>query len=350
MNMKMKKLFFFLSLLLLVSCGEQQGFLERFPDYEGKIVGENLPIDSSKIGMLEGLHCDSSYIVALDFHDHKSYSLFSAKTGKLLSRFGEIGKGNMEIPIGCEGSIFENSFVVFGDESRLMASYRFAGDSCSSKCSQTWRYKIDEAQFSQILPLDSQRFVGMGTYKDRYHYLLFDKSNRVLDYGFEIYNAKDEKFNTYGKFLANQGKLARHPKEPKFVGTTNQSSNIDFFSIENGSIKRIKSIQLKNPSYTQEEIMGMNRVIPADDAINGFIDLCATDKYVFALYSGDKLKESHYCSKTILVFDWNGDEKFKINMHNAIYYIAVSGNILYTVENDEKGRHVIRKYELERID
>jgi len=335
-----------LSLLLFVSCGEQQSFLERFPDYDEKLVMENLPIDSSNIGLLEGLHCDSSYIVALDFHDNKSYSLFSAKTGKLLSRFGEIGNGRMEIPIGCEGSIFENSFVVFNDEHRLMASYRFAGDSCSSKCNQIWRYKIDGAQFSQILPLDSQCFVGMGTYKDRYHYLLFDKSNRVLSYDFEIYNAKDGKFNTYGKFLANQGKLARHPKEPKFVGTTNLSSNIDFFSVENGSIKRIKSIQLKNPSYTQEEIMGMSRVIPTDDAINGFIDLCATDKYVFALYSEDGLKESHYCSKTILVFDWSGNEKFKINMPNAIDYISVFGNILYTVEKDEKGRHVIRKIKI----
>ena len=108
----MKKLFFFLSLFLFVSCEELQGFLERFPEYDGKIVKENLPIATENVGLLEGLYCDSAYIVALDFRDDKSYSLFSTKTGKLLSRFGEIGKGHMEIPIGCEGSIYENSLMM----------------------------------------------------------------------------------------------------------------------------------------------------------------------------------------------------------------------------------------------
>lgn len=130
----MRKLFLFLSLLLFVSCKEQQSFLECFPEYYGKIVNEKLPIATGDVGLLEGLHCNSSNIVALDFHDNKSYSLFSSKTGKLLSRFGEIGKGHMEIPIGCEGSVYENSFVIFDDETRFIASYDLLSDSVNSKC------------------------------------------------------------------------------------------------------------------------------------------------------------------------------------------------------------------------
>lgn len=345
----MKKLFFFLSLFLFVSCEELQGFLERFPEYDGKIVKENLPIATENVGLLEGLYCDSAYIVALDFRDDKSYSLFSTKTGKLLSRFGEIGKGHMEIPIGCEGSIYENSFVIFDDETRFVAAYNLLVDSVNSKCDRIHQYKIDGAQLSQIIPLDNNTFVGMGTYKDCYQYFLFDKFNKVLDFAYEIYNASDNKFNTFGKFLSNQGKLVKHPKEAKFVGATKQSTNIDFFSAENEKIKKIKSLRIGNPSFTQTEVMGMSRIIPTDASINGFIDLCASDNYVFALYSEDKLKVSSYRSNIILVFDWDGNEICKIDMNRYIYYIAVWKSTLYTVEKDEKGRHIIKKYELDKL-
>ena len=75
----------------------------------------------------------------------------------------------------------------------------------------------------------------------------------------------------------------------------------------------------------------------------------ASYNYVFALYSEDKLKVSSYRSNIILVFDWDGNEICKIDMNRYIYYIAVWKSTLYTVEKDEKGRHIIKKYELDKL-
>ena len=151
----------------------------------------------------------------------------------------------------------------------------------------------------------------------------------MLDYSYELYNANNEEFNTYQKFLANQGNLVRHPNKKLFAGTVRYSSNMDIFKVDGGKIKHIKSFRMQNPSYTTMQMMGLSRVVPQDDAINGFLDICATEKYILALYSDEKIRVSPYHSKTILVFDWDGNKICRIDMPNNAFYISANGNNIY---------------------
>lgn len=302
-------------------------------------------VNPEQLGMIEGIHANDSLLITLDFHDAKSYSLFNSQSGEMLMRFGEIGHGNNEIPIGCDGIIYNGDFVVFDDEQKIVAKYDIIVDSISVGC-DIIKYKIDDTQLSKIAIVNDSLYLGLGTYKDKYQYVLFDMNGRIFDYDVEIYNSSNKEFNTYHKFLSNQGKIAKHPTRNLFVGTINLSSNIDFLSVENNKIITIKSIRFKDPLYKIYSKGRMNRVLPTEHTINGFIDICATGNYVFALYSEENLKKQPYCADIILVFDWNGNPVGKVHLPNNAYYIAATSTKLIAVEKDEKGVYGVNAYSL----
>ena len=109
------------------------------------------------------------------------------------------------------------------------------------------RYTILDGQISRLIAIDNNTFVDAGAYKSRYQYLLFDKNNRVLGYGVDIYNALDNSFKIHAKYLSNQGILVMHPEKRIFAYSVNFSSNIVFFEIEKNKIKLIESLRLGDP-------------------------------------------------------------------------------------------------------
>lgn len=150
------------------------------------------------------------------------------------------------------------------------------------------QYKIPEAQISKLIAIDDTTFLCAGTYKSRFQYLLFNKNDSVLDYGVDVYNTADSAFQTYTRYLSNQGNLVMNPEKHTFAGSINFSSNIDFFEIVNNKIELIKSLRLGDPINKPVNEEGIYYVDLTENTQTGYIDLSATSKYVYALYSDKK--------------------------------------------------------------
>ena len=107
------------------------------------------------------------------------------------------------------------------------------------------RYDVDGVHLSLI----HISFLGAGTYNSKYQYLLFDKNSKLLDYGINVYNASDDAFNMYTKYLANQGDLVMQPGKNVFAYSVNFSSNLDIVEIVGQKIKLIKSLSFADPLH-----------------------------------------------------------------------------------------------------
>lgn len=83
-----------------------------------------------------------------------------------------------------------------------------------------------------------------------------------------------------------------NPEKHTFAGSINFSSNIDFFEIVNNKIELIKSLRLGDPINKPVNEEGIYYVDLTENTQTGYIDLSATSKYVYALYSDKK------CTKT----------------------------------------------------
>lgn len=77
----------------------------------------------------------------------------------------------------------------------------------------------------------------------------------------------------------------------------------------------------------------------------GYINIAATSKFVYALYSDKKLFDSGgRKSNTVLVFDWEGNPVKKYLLDKETYYITVDEKqqgMFTAVKNSEGGWSII---------
>jgi hypothetical protein len=312
-------------------------------------------IDEDSLALIEGIQCNDNSLIVTDFHLGKSFSIFNLQTGKYIGRFGKIGQGPDELPLGCTGNLEYNKFSISFDFTGLIASYNMDSllSNINSKPKKLARKNIPETSFSRVIPLNDSVFLGAGVYKSEYQYALFDKQNKVIDYNIDIFNAKDEKFNMYHKFISNQGTFKKHPMLNQFVYSLNNSSNIDFIDVSNNKINLIKSIRLKNPICNPIQFGDLSRVVPDNNSIIGYIDIATSNKYVYTLYA-DKLfvnengTGNKFNSDIVLVFDWKGNPVKKYKLTKEAFYIAINekSKKLYAAIKKTDGSWSIATYDI----
>lgn len=346
-----KNLFVILWTLVLISCNSES---IKSPIF---LFSEMTELEETKCGIsddclaqVEGIQCNDTLLVAMDYHSGKSFTLFKLTTGEMIGRFGSIGQGVGEIPLGTYCNLQKDCFSVSYEHTGYIGKYNM--DSLCSDINARpvalAKFIIPEAQLSRIMPVNDSLFLGAGTYNSEYQYLLFDKDKNVIDYAIKIYNHEDETMNKYHKFLSNQGVLRKRPGKNQFVYSINNSSNIDIINIDDNRIVPIQLSRLNNPQYQPVHDSKFNRVIPDRNCVIGYLDICATEQYIYALYTDKKMYNNgvrnSFNSDLILVFDWNGNPITKYKISNEAYYITVdetSQKMYAVVKNESKGWSII---------
>lgn len=346
--------FLLLYICVLGACKEEKPHtvLELFSESQLLSKKKEFTINEDSLARVEGLVCEGENLIVYDRHLGNSYTLFDVASGKFIAPFGSIGQGPTEIPLSCYGYLLRRCFSIFNDQTGIVMKYnldslRNGKVNADPVC--LTRYHIPDAQISRLIAIDDSTFIGAGTYKSRYQYLLFDKNDNVIDYGVDVYNVADSSFNAYTKYLANQGDLIMHPEKKIFAYSVNFSSNIDFFKIENNKIKIVESLRLGDPicEPIAESVAGGSMCYSVNRTENsqvGYIYLSATAKYVYALYSDKKLNENGWKSNIVLVFDWAGNPVKKYILDADAHYMAVDEerqSLFAAIKNGDGGWNIV---------
>lgn len=294
------------------------------------IIINDFNIGKDNFAQIEGLQSNDSMIITLDYHSGESFSLYNSNRSKLIGRFGLIGQGPNEIPLGTYGYVEGDNFFTYYEGTGYLANYKISSleKDLNSHPEYVVKYTLPDAQLSRIVSLDDSMFLGAGTYDSKFQYVLFDRESNVIDYAIDIFNADEIGFNHYHKFLSNQGILRKNPANNKFVYSIYYSSNIDFIEVKNNKIFSLKSIRLKDPVFNPIQDNGLNRVIPSDDNFIGYLDISPTEEYIYALYTDRKIKDNNkyndYDSDIILVFDWDGNPIKRYKLSERVRHISVN--------------------------
>ena len=275
--------------------------------------------------------------------------MFDQQSGRQIGRFGNIGQGPLEIMFGSSGYLEKKCLVTYNDQSRIVMKYSL--DSLRSGVvdgapTRLTKHKISNALISRLITINDSIFVVGGMYEARYQHLIFDANNRVLDYGIDVYNAADSSFNAITRYLSNQGCMAKHPYKNEFAYSVNFSSNLDFFEIVDNKIKLKKTMRLGNPicESVVEDGGQLFSTRLTKESIHGFIEVCPTPKYLYALYSAGKIYEVQRKSKTVFVFDWDGNPIKELLLDMDVFHIAVNEKdkkMFAVVKNEEGGINII---------
>lgn len=275
---------------LLVSCSHNNSFYTLFPD-SVSLEGEIVEFDTH--GNVEDLYCNDSVLITYNSGLDCSFTMYDLKTRNVVNDFGIIGHGHNEIPKGCFGDIHENCLLVFKDTNKIIAKFSLTKNRTSLSADTIITYKLDETMLSYVVPVDSERYLGLGAYKWDKHFVLFDTKGHVYDSTTSLYNATDTYYNNFTKYLSNQGLIIRHPIENKYVGTTNNSSIINFMEIKGNRISHIRDYDNILPSWEVIQSEQMNRVIWTEKTINGFLDLSGNEKMYLLCIRKTRWKKEH---------------------------------------------------------
>ena len=322
-------------LLHFSSCKKEQNITPLFPFTE-KAFDIPSRINKDYLVSIENIESNDSLLVVTDYYDGYIFTLFDIRNGAYKGRFGAIGQGPEELLIGCDGILTNKYFELFLEETGFTASYNMDSlfKDINIPYSAKHYYKIPEGIFSKVMLLESRNlYLGAGIYKDYFQFCLFDEKDIIIDFQGHIYGADKTQMNKYHKFLSNQGILKKMPNCNRFVYALYDSSRLDFVSISSDlKINILKSYHLKDPEYDIWSDGELNRVFPNEHSIIGYLDIFTTSNYVYALFSSEKLinqdsTQNSDCSKTILVYDWNGKPIKKIELPYKVFHFSVNESL-----------------------
>lgn len=349
----MKRIYIILLVVLelLTACKEKATNTKlTFPE-ETILSKSEYHIDDDQLGKIDGIQSNDSSLIVFDAHSGKSYTLFDLMTGKYIGRFGEIGQGPGEIPLGCIGQLNNNTYTAHLLSAGFIAQYRMdslrTNINSKPKTSTKIQFQFGDVYLSKAIPLNDSTFMGAGVYNGKYQYVLFNNKNQILDYSTEVYNTYDQNFNRYHKMISSEGTLRKSPSKNRFVYSLYYSDNLDIFEIADNKINIIKLIRERNPLLEPKQNGTFVTANPNLDCPIGYIDIAVGDSNIYALHSNQKAT-SQYSSDIIRVFDWDGNPVKVYKLDKQAYFISINEklNKLYAaIKNEEAGWSIIA-YEL----
>ncbi|MDR1169846.1 MAG: TolB-like 6-bladed beta-propeller domain-containing protein [Prevotellaceae bacterium] len=158
---------------------------------------------------------------------------------------------------------------------------------------------------------------------------LMDETGKEISTLFE-YPYKDEDEHAIKNQIratAYQGILASNPSGTKCVYASLDGEIIHFYEILKNGMRSVGKIEKSFPAYAPEENSNSTASV---ENITGYVSVTATERYVYALYCGQTLKEMlkkgglEFQSKEVRVFDWKGNLQKTYSLDVPCRYISAS--------------------------
>lgn len=138
---------------------------------------------------------------------------------------------------------------------------------------------------------------------------------------------------------AYEGRMAVRPDRSLLAFGTRHADALEIYRADGSLVRRVTGATGFLPVFdTNVRAEGVS-MATGDDLRVGYLDLVATQDYLFALFSGDTRKEARartYFGKEVHVFSWSGERIATLALDERAIAIAVdtAGGRLYAVRHD----------------
>ena len=306
-------------LLAFCSCSSKQ---EQKEVPVQSLKHEVLMGDEYLIGRTRDLNLmNDSIPVVINLKSENVFQVLNHSRKKVLE-MGQVGQGpdDFLMPFGL--STRENNAFSFYDLNRRRYSTIHLNEDDDS-----WQvehhFKSDSLPHIHIQPIRDSLYLGTGMYKN-YHLVLLDKHG-VFRKGFGEIPYRDEEERKVEDMIrseAYQGTLAVSPSGNKVAHVLIKGDMIYLYNIaENGELELISEQIKAYPDYRYDS-GALNQSSPMHHLM-----ACATDDYIYTLYSGRTYKEHKdkaFRGNLISVYDWDGNLVKLLELDVDVNEIAIT--------------------------
>lgn len=328
---KMIYLFIFLSLL---SCSKNNMKINEIFQQSSLLQHKKMIDDKTYlIGSSGKMLIVDSILIALDYSAQSVLHLFDIKNNIYINGLGKKGQGPNEFLHPASLTYFSHkSFLVYdlldNTLKKISIDSLMSGNVFYEKL-----INFDSISNSFVFPTAYNNYIAFGLYESNMFKLIDQQNNEIGSFiDFPIKSKEKKGIDHRNIALAYQGTLNISPDKNKIVYASYYGTIIGIYDINHSSINQNFLLVCDHPMYSvQNEGNGMSSPI-SKDGISAFRDLYTTDRYIYSLYSGNKiseLKEKAFEAKDIYVFDWEGNSVIH-------YYLDVPINNIAVLPDDKK--------------
>lgn len=288
-------------------------------------------------------------LIAYDYTGDFFFSKTDLRNQTIDFHFGRKGQGPNEVMMMPNGvTIFNNKlyFYSINQSALFFIDYRQESDCFPEKVMASNR----EDQIMEITPIDFDKFVALGGFKEG-RYLLLDKDGGKISYNFDYPTFDGDKDTSpMHKFMAFQGHLVSRPDGKSFFFAGSSSELFEIIEIrENDVMNKVFDFQGELAQFVLEgDGIKISSAAIKKESKMFFIDANCTQNYIYLLISDKIIGDDFYNairSNKILVFDWNGNPVTSLSLDIEVNSIAVdsSDKVLYAYD---QGNEQLVKFNL----
>jgi hypothetical protein len=205
--------------------------------------------------------------------------------------------------------------------------------------------------YYKLIKFQDSLFVGTGSFEKRFAVSKTDEKLPSEYFGKYPFSQDLAAFNHHILSIAYQGDILMRPSGGKFVSTSRSSFNFDIVKIsQNGSLELESEKRFWPPSFggNSGSFISTGSFISKVESDNkyGCLSTSVSDNFIYILYSGKTMKENAMYSKTVLVYDWEGNPIKVLELDQELNLISVSQNDDYLVGYAYDGKANLYKYKL----
>ena len=296
----------------------------------------------------EGIISFGKYIVLNTLTDEKNLHAYDKQTGEYLGGYVRQGQGPGEIATHCMCLDYykkEKIITLLEENTNHCFIYAVNNDpenllTFKSKNSFLSNRTVGFERLQDLYKIDENLYLS-----DSRIYPLTNNNQR-----FSLITETGEKTSEYNDFATDdlwaysgyQRNISISPNRKKVVCATLNGAVLETFKVGD-------SITLINKKLFYPIILGYTKggnVIPVDETILGFFDICTSDEYVFSIFIGTKERMTGF--NNISVFNWNGDPVIRFETDIDLYYICYNedDNFIYAVARKEDSEFILVKFDI----
>lgn len=321
---------FFVLLLLFCSC--EHNNKETIKTYS--LNHELIMTDADIIGSPLDLIIKDTLLIVLD-KTEEPFLLYDITKSKHIASLGSYGNGPKEFNSLHQITSLEEKMFVYDTNLSTLYSIDFGSvNRLNYNVNKIW--KQDSLIHFYVLPYKNNQYISYGSYSDQMIKLLNKEGNVIHDY--LEYPYKDEKekaIKPHIRSLAYRGIVINKPDGTKSVQAMSYCNIVIVSSLENNHITK-KEITKTYPEYKiEEDDFGYSVPISAYSP-QCYIDVAATNEYIYLLYSGKTFAKDKHDSlhgNSIFVYDWELNPICKMLLDLPTYMISptIENKSLYTI-------------------
>jgi hypothetical protein len=155
------------------------------------------------------------------------------------------------------------------------------------------------------------QYIGIGIHPDGMFQLYDSLGNEIRSFfEYPYRDAGEQKIKSPIRAMAYQGKISADLSGTRFAYAASHADIIHFYSLSENDIQLVKKIETRFCEYAPDERDGRVAAKIDPGNRNGCVDLYATNKYVYCLYSGKTFRdeqEKAFESERLRIYDWSGN-------------------------------------------